>query len=355
MAALGYSGSEAKVLNAGRALADALAGGDPFEIQGAAHALARIGGSWEQTASVSGFRSDSPTPESFDPDAALDQILSELEVGHTLVAAGKAVDEAVPAEAGAAGLEDALDDLSRDRKRRLAGPPAGGHFAATTDDRPPLVALRSGVDDFLADVVSRTTSVATEAIKGLATLPASVVQPWLTAAGAFVTDAPAVGRLVALGLRAVRRAVNALLRLVPESARAATKKLAAKWWTERGADDVAARLVGLHDVRRRADEILHDGLTSTRLGEAASDVRTLSSRHESSIGTIKRILKVLTAILGPLVAHLAVAAGWLYAAAAAGFVAALSGAIWLGRDCLDTGAGWERLDGVQVILGRVAS
>jgi hypothetical protein len=156
-----------------------------------------------------------------------------------------------------------------------------------------------------------------------------------------------------LGLRALRRAVSALLRLVPKPLRDKIAQLAKQWWEASGASGLAGRLLGVEEVRRRAAAVLADGRAETGLREAASSIDALSSHHDKAVQTITRVLKLLSTLLGPLTAAFPPAVAWLYGAAAAGFVGAISAAIWIGRDCLDTGSGWERLDGVQVILGRL--
>jgi hypothetical protein len=353
MSLASHLSGERQLLGAGRALEDALGVEDRFQVELAAQELLRVGQARENSiGSVAGFRSEEIEAEAgaeADPDAALDQILSELEIGRTLVAAGAAVkgSEAAPFSA-------ALDQLEADRQRRVTGVPAEGRFksgtAATGD---PLDAFRACLDEFIDDVVSRTNAVGVQAIKGLTTIPGSVVQPWVGVVTSL-GQIPAVSALTALGLRAVRRAVGALQRLIPEPLREFAVETARKWWDASGAEAVSRRILAVDELKQRASVVLAGTLDDGRLREGIDALDQLDSRHGKTTDTIKRILGVLGSLLGPLVATFTAAAAWLYAAAAAGFFAAVAGAVWIGRDFFDTGAGWERVDGAQRILAGLA-
>ncbi|MGD9959270.1 hypothetical protein [Nocardioides sp.] len=349
-----YARAEGQVLDAGRALEFALDSGDPFEIQLAARDLLRVTEARESAfGTVAGFRGEQGAAAQVDPDEELEQILSELQIGQTLLAAGAAVDDGT-LQAPAASLPEALDQLETERRRRRSTTEVTARFSAEPSEHAdPLVLFRGSLDSFLADLTSRTSSVATAAITGLTAIPGSVVQPWLTAAGTLVGEVPKVGALFALGLRALRRAVNALLRLVPQPVRDKVRELAKQWWDESGADGLAGRLLGVEEVRQHAADVLAEAAAATSLREGTAAIEALSGQHDRSIGAIKRILKLLSTLLGPLAASFVAAATWLYGAAAAGFAAGVAAALWIGRDCLDAGAGWERIDGVQVILNRI--
>jgi len=351
-----YELAEAQVIAAGRALELALESGDEFEVQLAAGELLRVGSAREaRQPGVAGFHAEDVDAEQIDPDVELENILSELEIGHTLVAAGAVVGEpqtsVTPAEEQPTALGDVLDQLEADRRRRLVGPQSTAGFGPTAEpDAPPLGTFRNRMDTCLDQIVTGTKGVAADAVHGLGALPAAIVQPWLAAAGSLVGDIPKVGALAALGLRAIRRALNALLSLVPASWRAKVAELATTWWGEKGLPGIIERILGVEEVRTRADEVLADEPDPQRLRTGAESLQDLTGRHTRSTGIIRKVLKVLTALVGPLAASFAAAAPWLYAAAAAGYGAAVSTSLWIGRDVLDTGAGWERVAGVQVVL-----
>jgi len=346
---------ERQVLTAGRVLQAALDSGDTVRIELAARDLERAGQAREHAfGSELGFDAADASPGEFasvDPDAELEDILGELEVGYALVSAGAAVEHRDSLATDA--LPAALDELEASGRRRssASGRSVNARFdSAPASADPPLELARTSVRELTGVLISRTTSIAAEAIKGVAAIPASVWQPWVSAAGTIVGNLPRVGHLASLGLRAIRRAVSALLRLVPQAMRDRVTALAREWWDQAGAPAVAERLLGIDAALAGANAVLVEGRPEHALRTVADEVEALSTRHERAIDKIRRVVRLLAGLLGPLTAALATAAAWLYGAAGAGFVAAVAAAVWIGRDCLDTASGWDRVAGLKTIL-----
>jgi hypothetical protein len=246
-----YLSGATQVLWAGRALDDALDAGDEVEVQAALAELLRASQARESPeGAVQGFEPAPGEPgEPASTDEDLTRVLAELDLGQALLAAGHAVGEE-GAPPTSAPLGHALDQFESDaRLFQAAGEPAVRRFAAESDAAgPPLDLFRARFDATVGAVVTRTIGIGTEVVKGLTLIPASTLQPWLmgtvTALGSF----PQVGPIVKAGLRAVRRAVAALERLIPEAIRKELHKLAERWWGERkGAvvKDTARRLLGV--------------------------------------------------------------------------------------------------------------
>ena len=61
------------------------------------------------------------------------------------------------------------------------------------------------------------------------------------------------------------------------------------------------------------------------------------------------------ALVAPVLALFPAFGPWIYAAAAIGYLAAMAAAFWIGRDALDAGSWADGIDGVRVILARIAS
>ena len=354
-----YSSVEARILDAGRALESALSSGNRLYVEVAAQELLRVGTAREELPAVANFRDGVAAAEGGTapghPDEALAQILSELEIGQTLLTAGAAVEDDAPTAKSRGSLGMALTDLEVDRQRRMVSSPTVNWFRDTAADTPPLEELHADLDACLQQVVMGTTSVTLDAVKGLGSLPASIVQPWLTSAGSLIGEIPKIGSLATLGLKAIRRAVNALLHLVPEPLRDKIAELAGQWWSDSGVTGVVERLLAVGDARNHADSVLTEELADASAREGAAAIRGLTELHQRSTATIRRVLKVLSTLIGPLAASFTAAAAWLYGAAAVGYGGGVCASFWIGRDVLDTGAGWERLEGVQVILARIAT
>jgi hypothetical protein len=285
--------------------------------------------------------------------------LTELDLGQALLAAGHEVGEA-GAPPAAAVLGHALDRFESDAELLGAGgAPSVLGFAAEDDvGSPPLEVFRSRLDATIGSIVTRTIGVATEAGRGLTSIPAATVQPWLTGAVNALGSFPQVGPIIKAALRAVRRAVIALRQLVPEAMRKELRELIERWWGDRGdrALEIAARgLLAVSEVESAAAGVLTRRLADARLRGATFKLVKLSVRHERTTEIMNRILRTLSSLLGPLAQTFAAAAAWLYGAAALGCLSAVGAAVWIGQDSLDTGGVWERIPGVRTILSEVVT
>ena len=356
-----YSGAT-KVLWAGRALEDALDTGDEVEVQAAVVELLRVSQARETSGgAVQGFEPEfgdrGALASASDENLAL--VLTELDLGQALLAAGHSVGEEGAPETPAA-LGDTLDQLESDAQLiSAAGEPAVWSFTADKyAAQPPLDVFHSLLDTTVDAIVTRTIGIGTEVMRGLTSIPVSTVQPWVGSAVSVLGSLPKVGPIAQAGLRAVRRAVAALERLVPEVVRHELRKLADRWrdeWEGGIVEVIARRLLGVSEVDSAARQAFAAHLDDSKLRAAASKLDELSARHEQTTKVVNRILRVLASLLGPLVATFAAAAAWLYGAAALAYVAALVAALWIGRDCLDTGKVWDRIRGVRIILAEVAT
>ena len=353
-----YSGATT-VLWAGRALDDALAAGDEVDVQAAVAELLRAAEARETAGGgVQGFES-APADRARAPtvDDSLAMVLTELDLGQALLAAGHDVGEE-GAPQPPVPLGDTLDQLDSDaRFITEAGDPAtwgftGGEYAG----QPPLDAFRSRLDAAVDAIVSRTIGIGAAVMEGMAAIPLATVQPWAESAAILLDALPKGGPVVRAGLRAVRRAVAALERLVPDAIRSEVRKLADRWrgsWAGGGVEGATRALLGVGKVESAARQALAQRLDDARLRAGAGKLDELVARHDRTTQVVDRILRVLHALLGPLAAIFA-AAAWLYGAAAVAYVAAAVAVLWFGRDCLDTGYVLDRIPGVQAILAEVA-
>jgi hypothetical protein len=361
MSETNYLSGAARVLWAGRALEDALDLGDEVEVQAAVVELLRVSQARETAGgAVQGFEpgsADRGVPTSTDESLAL--VLTELDLGQTLLTAGHSVGEEGAPEPPAP-LGDILDQLESDGQLISAvGEPAVWGFTADKyADQPPLDAFHSCLDEAVDAIVTRTIGVGTDVMTGLASIPVSSVQPWVGSTFSMIDSVPRSGPIVQAGMRAVRRAVVALERLVPDAIRNELRKLADRWRDEfeGGVVEVTARrLLGVGEVESAASQAFAQHLEDSKLRAGVGELAELSARHERTAKVVNRILRVLGSLLGPLVAAFAVAAAWLCGVAALAYIAALVAALWIGRDCLDTGQVWDRIRGVRTILAEVAA
>jgi len=344
-----------KVLRAARALEDVIARRDTAELGPAIHDLVRVGEARESgMGSTQGFRSaGAPETSTPDVDEELGRVATELGIGQTLIAAGAAVETPADREPGPlAELSTALDDLEREIHPREQGVSATSAFRRANAPEAPIVtveSVRRNMTSFFGDVVLRTESVGKVAVSGLLVLP-----PGVASLADHLSDVPGVGALTSLGLRAVQRAVEALRRLVPVSVREQIQQLAGTWWDEKGAPGVCRRLLAVGPTERDAIAILDRLTNGPALSTAQTSLDELSDHHAASTRVVDRVVRALRALVAPALALFPAVAPWIYAAAAIGYLAAMAAALWIGRDALDAGSWADGVDGVRVILARIA-
>jgi hypothetical protein len=175
---------------------------------------------------------------------------------------------------------------------------------------------------------------------------------------AATTTLPDAGPLVAAGLRAVQRTLQALQRLIPGEFVGALRDWAKQWWDQHAdpvVDRVVRGLLGAEGVKTAArDALARPGLSDDRLRSGYDRLVEVDERHERTIETVRKIVRILTRLVGPLAALFAAVAAWLYGIGAVGYLLALGAGVWVGRDYLDTGGLAAAIPGVRAILAEVA-
>jgi len=296
------------------------------------------------------------------PEERLAAIAEDLDVAQLLLAAGLATGEVADDGGGRpllvssiARLEDEADAL-----RRSGGADAGFTGARAAGDlaRGPVVGVEA-CQQAVGTVVDGTLTVLEEAWQRLRELPPDVAVKALEAAGAVLDVAPQVGRFVRMGLQAIKRALLALLELLPAKAKDAVRNQARAWWAESGDDvrrTVVARLLSAQEAEVSLTRDQLTGVPEAELGRALDRLALLTSRFQGVVETFGRVLRALAAavaIATVVAVVVAAVAMWVPLAAAAGYALAAGSVIVLARDYLDTGSPMARVDGVQSILSDI--
>lgn len=354
-----YKARSRGVLLAGRDLEEALLDGDEDEIRaGRAHllnaALAREG-----AGAVAAFQAENAPAGPSTPgiEEELSVVLTELEVGSLLLAGSAAPASSSPEAATVLG--DAADRLeTASAELAVAGTPAvRGLFGQS---RPDAASFYKLLPQTVDDVVTRTAQLGSSVVGGLTKLPAAHLHPVLAGATALLPDD--IGALAAAGLRAIKRAVEALRALVPANLWDTAVSWAREWWTEHAAEAirdvvrVALSVVPLEEqiARRFPPDRPLDGSADAALQTGASELLTLGERHARLVKIIDMIVHALSRVIGPLILVVPAVAAWAYLCAGTGLLAALGIGVWIGRDCLDSGVPFERIAGVRTIMASVA-
>jgi hypothetical protein len=366
-----YRKGVSSVVWAARALDSAVSSGDEVETQEAAAELLRAATARESAGGgAQGFRAAARPAAEAGGDAAgvdvagldvadtVDEILLELEVGQTLMAAGTIARESgSSAEPGA--LTAAADQLD-ESQRALAAPAvsatAGFRGRDEDLDEDPVEAFPGHLAAAVDGMVNRTVDVGKAVVTGLSTIPAASLTPVAAGAVTALAELPKVGPIIAAGLRAVRRAVNALYELLPAAARDKARELAKQWWGEQGSSVTTAAARGLLDaeaVVAAGTAALRRTLDAEKVREAGARLSELAEKHSGTATTLARIARALAAVLA-IAAAVVVLAAWVYGAVALGLFVLLGAAVWVGRDYLDAGSMAGRVVGARRILEEMA-
>ncbi len=371
-----YRTNTQAVLLAARDLEEALDSGDDEVLPSLAGNLLSAALARETGGGVAGFRARDgapvgPAPGPATAEEELSLALTELEIGGVLLSGSAAVvsrepetappvGEAAPAGATTpagdvmSALSEAIDNLD-DATTRLAqagSPAVSGLFGESTPDPEEFF---TRLPETVNHIVDRTVGVSRSAVTGLTKIPAAALQPVFTSALSVVPD---VGALAKAGMRAVARALDALARLVPQKLREQVREWAENWWKQREGsvfDSVVRKALSAAELDVTIKAALEavqqrDDIPEGALRHGVSRLLEIDERHSRVIKVIERVVGALSRLIGPLVALVPVGAPWFYLSGGGGLLTSLGIAVWIGRDYLDTGVPFERVQGIRTIL-----
>jgi hypothetical protein len=348
----------AQVAEEARSVAGKLAVGG-VELRIAVEDLERSALAFSETSSpLSGFQSrdgeslDEPTEYE-----RLAMIAEELEVGRVLIAAGVAtseVDVDHPPDVLLKATQQLEDALGAERNE---GPLTAGFAPVATagSDNHSGEALLRQTSEAIDGIVSGSLLVLEDAWTRLRDLPPKAVAEVAKDIAAVIGEVPQIGNLVRLGLRAVKRALAAIIDFVPDQLRKKARELANAWWGENGANmgrNIVAGLLSAGEVRAYVDNVDVASLESSRVKSTIGLIAALSGRFDQLAGVLRRIVRALAAAVGAaaLLAILPAVTTWVPAVAAAGYLVIAGSVLVIARDYLDTSGSVAWVNGVQHAL-----
>jgi hypothetical protein len=313
----------------------------------------------ETSSSLSGFQSRDDESSLDEPTEyeRLAMIAEELEVGRVLIAAGVAtseVDVDHPSDVLLEATQQLEDALGAERSE---GPLTAGFAPVATagsDDHSGEALLRQ-TSEAIDGIVSGSLLVLEDAWTRLRDLPPKAVAEVAKDIAAVIGEVPQIGKLVRLGLRAVKRALAAIIDFVPDQLRKKARELANAWWGENGANvgrNIVAGLLSAGDVRAYVDNVDVASLESNRVKSTIGLIAALSGRFDQLAGVLRRIVRALAAAVGAaaLLAILPAVTTWVPAVAAAGYLVIAGSVLVIARDYLDTSGSVAWVNGVQHAL-----
>ncbi|WP_328337016.1 hypothetical protein [Streptomyces violaceus] len=297
-------------------------------------------------------------------ESGLDAVLSQLGMANVLLAAGRAVgEEDEPAEAGALtpalGALKKTADVLRQHDEDGTSPrqgfgPSGDAPAASTAE------LQDRVRRILDLLSMRSAQVATKSFAAIPGLTPKPVQELWEQIGTHLKPGRIVARFLRLGLRAFEAALDVLGRLVPAASLASVRDqvhdLSDRLASDEPAPAVMRWVIGADRVRQEADQVLAaDGLDGARLGQTASTLDALSVRF----GKVMDVADGIAIAIGLLASALAffpiaVAAAHIPMAVAGAYLLLVAVVVLIAMDYADSHAGLGLVDGVRVIVLRLA-
>jgi hypothetical protein len=331
-------------------------------------AAQRCAASSEETQGFAASRTEDPELT----DDLLATAAADLDIGSVLLSAGVAADEVAIGPAGGTTVQvngrrlfdQTLDRVELDARaatvRELrspaggAGGPLQGFGAAPAGPVSPEE-CRTAFEDGLAAIVDRTLEVFQEIWGQIRSLGPQQLVTAFDSVGDLLGAMPQVGRLVALGVKAMRRGLEALLGLMPEGIRDWSRRTIDRLTSE-SADGFShaavARALAAETVARQIACGRWDELSVEAAATARRGLEGLVEGFAAIAAMFTRLLRALAAAgsLAGLLAFLAPLAAWLTGATAAGCALAAGAVLVIARDHLDTEELVGRVVGMRSIL-----
>jgi hypothetical protein len=325
-----YRTNTQAILLAARDLEEALDARDDEEVASLAGNLLSAALAREAGGVVAGFQARDAAPVGLAPrlatvDEELSLTLTELEIGGVLLTGSAALvlepetgaptGDAAPASDVTAALSEAIDNLddATSHLARAGTPTVSGLFGGSQPDPEEFFARLPETVDHIVD---RTVKVGLAAATGLTKIPAAQIQPVFTSALSVVPD---VGALAKAGMRAVARALDALVRLVPEELRKQVREWAEKWWKQRGEaffEGIVRKALSVAEIEAAIKTAVQaaqqrNDLPEGPLRQGAGRLLEIDERHSRVTKVIERIVGALSRLIGPLVALVPAGAPWI--------------------------------------------
>lgn len=331
--------------------------GDEDRAYAAANSLLDTALARESGGVVAGFEGASLPIDDAPPETAdvqLARVLAEIEIGDVLLTASvppsvaKANPSAKRTLTTAMGILDEVTTESSEGVSATSAFRGGREFNRNVflDELPKTVKL----------VVDGTEHVGKSAFSGLAAIPVAQLQPVFAGVLSAVPNFRAIAQA---GMRAIKRAVEAILSLVPQDVRNKITALAKEWWEKAGGVITAKavhHVLALDELeaeiktRTQAVRDRPNGIPLEPLRQGWGTLQEVQDRFSRTNKIISSIVSALSRLIGPLVALIPTGAPWIYVTGGVGLLAATGAAVWVGRDYLDAGVPFERVVGVRAIL-----
>lgn len=302
-------------------------------------------------------------------DEVLTTVLLDVQVGRLAVAAGHAAGEAGP-PLPRDEYYSALADLEASAGELEAAPASLGFEEAaerkaieSADEASARKTFLHEAETGFATIVEETTGVVEALVKAIKELPVmSALDELLSRAKNWRDPPPKIGRLVRLGLRKLKQAVEALARFLRLPAIEHVREHLAPYWQELTGEGVMAgvvrRAADVPDSQRRVRAALASAMDTGRIDGGSSDVRELSAAYRSRMEKSRRLVRAFalaastTAVLATVVAGLDL---YIVAVSSAAYLLVLAWLLLTARDHADSGGGLGQTRGIASIAAALAA
>ena len=226
-----------------------------------------------------------------------------------------------------------------------------------------LAAIEKESGIALASFIGAAETAITDVIHRLAELdPANVLDGIRALGGALMPQLARAGRIVALGIGKLERAISALMSLFSGDRVAKLRPVVEKFWDAvKGPHPLQTALrwaFGVEETQTAVSALqTKDGVPLDAIGEAVAQIEALPERFARTMQLIARIAKGVFAVVATLTAlgavsgALAALAPGAAAVALAAYVLLVAAVVALGMDYTDSGRGLGRVTGVGSIAG----
>ena len=311
-------------------------------------------------------------------------IVTDLQVGSVLVAAGHAVGEAgesakqegqIKLAQALSGLESSTDAVARGLSGPITSASAGrfnfsGALAPvkqplieSSDDDTAINTFRTMSEQTMKDFVSGFREVAVSVVEALKEpLKKIKIMELIDKLGGPVQEASiAIGHLIKKGIDKIQAAIDALTELIGSASLTDLKNRITDLWNEIGTkklnewtDGVLAGLIGVETTRSRIDVIMASAPESKAVDRASNELSQLGQSYKDKMAMAKRIVSATSIVAGLL--FLWPGVGQKLALFAGGsYIVVLAGALLIARDYCDSGHGLGWVRGVGAIADSIGA
>jgi hypothetical protein len=306
------------------------------------------------------FSAPSPgTPAGGAPVDALTAILSDAQVGTTLIAAGHALGEG-DAAPDTAPLDSAISAFETVdvRSRAVAVLNFAAEPTRSTDFESATKTLRTRAEETLTTLITQAHAAGAQVVDKLKKVDAAKALEALSQLGGPLENLPQLGELIRKGIKKLQTAMDTLLKLLDSAGLQAVKEKLTAFWNKLSDGTLIDSLLGWAFARESVQAAVDKAAAAATMPVAAFDkasdvLPTIGEDFKQKMAWAKTLTGVVAGGSGVLVLVGAISAGPVAVFVAGAYLLVLAAILLMGRDYAGEGAMFVHGKGLRAIIESV--